>query len=123
MKEILTYKDEWGNTPVLEFLKNADFKVRNKLIYQLNVLKNNGQIMSEPHIKHFTIERYRMLYEFRIKVSGKMVRIIFCEWNGSIALLYAFYKHGKRDTENALEYTLQIFKKLDKNCLCGVNEL
>lgn len=123
MKEILTYKDEKGNMPVLEFLRKADSKIRAKLAYQIRILKSNGQMLCEPHVKHFTIERYKMLYEFRIKVSGKIVRIIFFELDGNIVLLHAFYKHGKRDTENALEYTLQLLRRLDASCLCEVRQL
>ena len=123
MKEILIYKDEKGNLPVRDFLQKADPKIRTKLAYQLRMLQSSSQMLGEPHVKHFTIERYRQLYEFRIKVSGKIVRIMFCEWGDHIALLHAFYKHGKRDTRNALEYTLQLLKRLDNDCLCEVSQL
>jgi phage-related protein len=117
LKQIYTYCDENGQSPVLDFLRNSDDKIRKKFKYQLNVLVMENRILCEPHVKHFSIERYRQFYEFRIKVSKKVVRIIFCEQGGNIVLLHAFYKHDKRDTENALEYTLKIYDKLEAESL------
>ena len=76
-----------------------------------------NKILREPHVKHFIIERYRMFYEFRIKVSKKIVRIIFCERDDNIVLLHAFYKHDKRDTEKALENALKVYESLESNSL------
>lgn len=117
MKQIYTYCDENGESPVLEFLKKSDSKIKDKFKYQLNLLASESQPLREPHVKHFIIERYRLFYEFRIKVSKKVVRIIFCERDDSIVLLHAFYKHDKRDTEHALEYALKIYAKLENDSL------
>ena len=75
------------------------------------------KILREPHVKHFIIERYRQFYEFRIKVSKKIVRIIFCERDDNIVLLHAFYKHDKRDTEKALENALKVYESLESDSL------
>lgn len=95
---------------MLEFLKHSDDKVKKKFKYQLSMLVMENKILREPHVKHFIIERYRMFYEFRIKVSKKIVRIIFCERDDNIVLLHAFYKHDKRDTEKALENARRYMK-------------
>ena len=76
-----------------------------------------NKILREPHVKHFIIERYRQFYEFRIKVSKKIVRIIFCERDDNIVLLHAFYKHDKRDTEKALENALKVYESLESDSL------
>lgn len=112
MKKIYTYTDENGVSQVLEFLEKADEKIKKKFKYQLYMLVTENKILREPHIKHFIIERYRLFYEFRIKVSKKVVRIIFCERDDNIVLLHAFYKHDKRDTEKALEYSMKLYDKL-----------
>lgn len=117
MKQIYTYCDENGVSPVLDFLRKSDSKIKNKLKYQLGILITENKILCEPHVKHFSIERYRQFYEFRIKVSKKVVRIIFCEQGGNIVLLHAFYKHDKRDTENALEAAMKIYNKLEDSSL------
>ena len=123
MKEIFTYCDETGIAPVIEFLKKADSKIRAKFRYQINVIKCAGQLACEPHIKHFSIERYKQFYEFRIKTSGKIVRIIFCEFGESIVLLHAFYKKDKRDTEHALDHTLKLVSNLDISSCIPFKEL
>ena len=51
------------------------------------------------------------------KVSKKVVRIIFCERDDNIVLLHAFYKHDKRDTEKALEYSIKLYEKLETDSL------
>ncbi len=117
MKQIYTYCDENGDSQVLEFLKRSDDKIKKKFKYQLNTLVLENKILCEPHVKHFIIERYRQFYEFRIKVSKKIVRIIFCERNNNIVLLHAFYKHDKRDTEKALESALKIYERLENDSL------
>lgn len=117
MKQIYTYCDEDRKAPVLDFLRNSDGKIKKKFMYQLNVLATENKILCEPHVKHFSLERYRQFYEFRIKVAKKVVRIIFCERDDNIVLLHAFYKHDKRDTENALEYALKIYNKLENDSL------
>ena len=63
-------------------------------------------------MKHFSIEKYRKLYELRIKATGIMVRVIFYEHNGEIILLHAFYKRDRKDTEKALETGLKILHSL-----------
>ena len=81
------------------------------------MLVSENKILFDPHVKHFIIERYRQFYEFRIKVSKKVVRIIFCERDDNIVLLHAFYKHDKRDTEKALEYSIKLYEKLETDSL------
>lgn len=123
MKQIFTYCDENGDSQVLEFLKHSDDKIKKKFKYQLNILVLENKIMCEPHVKHFIIERYRQFYEFCIKVSKKIVRIIFCERDDNIVLLHAFYKHDKRDTEKALESALKIYERLENDSLLAFQYL
>lgn len=117
MKQIYTYCDENRNAPVLDFMKSADNKIKKKFKYQLQMLLTEKQMLREPHIKHFGVERYKQFYEFRIKMAKNMVRIIFCERDENIILLHAFYKRGRRDTENALEYALKLYSKMEQDSL------
>ena len=93
---------------VEKFFSKADIKIQNKLRFQLEYIKDVRNSFTEPHIKHFTIDRYKELYELRIKAAGTMVRVIFYEDDGDILLLYAFYKHDKRDTQKALDTAIKI---------------
>ena len=93
---------------VEKFFSKADIKIQNKLRFQIEYIKDVRNSFTEPHIKHFTIDRYKELYELRIKAAGTMVRVIFYENDGDILLLYAFYKHDKRDTQRALDTAIRI---------------
>ena len=86
-----------------------DPRLRDKLIRQLIALPHTPRAaLKEPHFKHFSLERYRGLYELRER-GRVMVRIIFTLLpDGSALLLYAFVKRRGRDTMRALERALQV---------------
>ncbi len=114
MREIFVYEKD-GQCPVEMFLKSADKKIQDKFKYQMDYIKDEHNQLIEPHIKHFSLERYRQMYEMRIKAAGKMVRVMFYECAGKIVLLYAFHKRNYKDTEKALEAGLKILNSLLKN--------
>ena len=106
MRKVYIY--DAGESQVEKFFSKADIKIKNKLRFQIEYIKDVRNSFTEPHIKHFTIDRYKELYELRIKAAGTMVRVIFYENDGDILLLYAFYKHDKRDTQKALDTAIKI---------------
>ena len=109
MKNIRVYKPPERAAPVAQFIDGLDSKLRDKLIRQLIILpKTPRASLREPHYKHFSLERYRDLYELRER--GKvLVRDIFTiQPNGEILLLHAFIKRQSRDTMQALEQALGI---------------
>lgn len=65
----------------------------------MRLLADERTPFCEPHIKHLSIEKYKRLYEMRLRSAGMMVRVIFYEHAGEVVLLHAFYKRGKKDTE------------------------
>lgn len=72
--------------------------MQKKVDYGLKCMAMFSDFMTEPHVKHFSIERYNKLYEYRecIKI---MVRITFAfDKNGDIILLYPFIKKHDRNT-------------------------
>lgn len=107
MRKVFIYEYD-GYCPIEAFFQKADKKIQNKLKFQLEYIKDERNIFTEPYVKHFSIEKYRKLYELRIKAAGTMVRVIFYEHNGEIILLHAFYKKDRKDTEKALESALKI---------------
>ncbi len=113
MKGVFAYKPPGRDSPVAVFLEGLEPKFRDKLVLQIFQLSRTSRSgLKEPHYKHFSIERYRELYELREK--GKvMVRIIFalCP-GGGVVLLNAFAKRQKRDTMQALEQSLNILALL-----------
>ncbi len=107
MRNIYTYFDGTAS-PVEVFFRQAAPKIQSKLVFQMRLLADERTPFCEPHIKHFSIEKYKRLYEMRLRSAGTMVRVIFYEHAGEVVLLHAFYKRGKKDTERALEYALKV---------------
>ena len=120
MRRIFYSKE--GSRTIGAFRDNADSKVRKKFRFLLGLMRDDKMVLCEPYVKHFGIEKYKRLYELRMKAGGAMVRIIYCERdNGDIIFLYAFYKKDKRDTQKALDYALMLLDMVDENELSEVN--
>lgn len=111
MRRIYTYEKN-GVCPIDDFFRKANDKIRRKFLFQLEYIKDEHNVFAEPYVKHFSIEKYRQLYELRIKAAGTMVRVLFYEQHDEIILLYAFYKRDRKDTEKALETGLKILHSL-----------
>ena len=92
-----------------QFIEGLEPKLREKLLRQLIFLPRTPRAnLREPHFKHFSLERYRDLYELREK-SKIMVRVIFTVLpDGNILLLHAFVKQRRRDTMQALDQALRV---------------
>ena len=113
MKGIKVYTPPERAAPVARFIDSLEPRLREKLIRQLIELPRTPRsALREPHFKHFTLERYRELYELRER--GKvLVRVIFTiQADGGILLLHGFVKRQSRDTMQALEQSLNILARL-----------
>ena len=115
MRKIYIYEND-GKCQIEDFVLKTNQKIQKKLKFQLAYIMDKHNAFAEPHVKHFTIEKYRRLYELRVKAAGTMVRVIFYEKDGEVLLLYAFYKRDRKDTEKALEVSLKILNTItDEN--------
>ena len=109
MKGILIYQPTSKSAPLADFIDGLDPRLREKILLRLYFLTQlEKPEMKEPHFKRFSIERYRDLWELRVK-SKVLIRIIFCMLpNGDVLLLHGFVKRQKRDTMQALEQSIRI---------------
>lgn len=115
MRKLYAYKKE-NTCPVQKFIDNLNGKIKAKFMFQLSYIMDEINGFVEPYVKHFSMERYRQMYEIRVKAAERMMRIIFYEKNGEIIFLHAFYKHDRKDTEKALEMAHKILENItDKN--------
>lgn len=109
MTGVLICRSPNGTAQPAQFIEELEPKLREKLLRQLIFLPRTPRAsLREPHFKHFSLERYRDLYELREK-NKIMVRVIFTLLpNGDILLLHAFVKQRRRDTMQALEQALRV---------------
>ena len=108
------YKNEGAKGQVDTFIKTSNIKIRKKFDFILRCIADERNQFKEPYVKHFSIEKYKRLYELRLKAAGTMVRIIFYNIDENVILLNAFIKRDKRDTEQALEHALKLIEHLDR---------
>lgn len=109
MRKIYMYQN------VKHFLESSDAKLKNKFQKILDYISNEKNRFCEPYVRHISQNRFKDMYEMRIKVSGVMVRVVFFKQNENIILLYAFYKNDKKDTKRALEHSLMLLNDTRKN--------
>ncbi len=117
------YKNEGAKGQVDTFIKTSNIKIRKKFDFILRYIADERIQFKEPYVKHFSIEKYKRLYELRLKAAGTMVRIIFYNIDDNIILLNAFIKRDKRDTEQALEQALKLIEHLDRSAETPVDYL
>ena len=108
------YKNDGAKGQVDSFIKTSNIKIRKKFDFILRYIADERNQFKEPYVKHFSIEKYKRMYELRLKAAGTMVRIIFYNIDDNIILLNAFIKRDKRDTEQALEHALKLIEHLDR---------
>lgn len=110
-----------GNAaPLALFLPAVGDKLTVKLVRQIFLLADTPpQLWREPHVKHFSIEKYSPFYELREK-NKILVRVIFTICDGDILLLAPFVKRHKRDTMRALEQSIHMLAKIRANPECAV---
>lgn len=123
MRKIYVYRNDSGEVPVLRFIESTHKKIRSKFDFMLQFVKDERNMLCEPYVKHFSIDKYKMLYELRIRANGTMVRVIYYKAEENIILLHAFFKKSRRDTENALEYALKILNSFDDSALYPTEHL
>ena len=110
MKKVFLYVPENGESPFLRFLTVLEPKLRAKLVQGICSLPTTP--MTEPHVKHFSLERYASLYEYRARIRI-MVRVIFTlDGEGNIILLHPMVKKRDRNTMQALETSLRMLEEL-----------
>ena len=117
------YKNDGARGQVDAFIKTSNIKIKKKFDFILKYIADERNQFKEPYVKHFSIEKYKRLYELRLKASGTMIRIIFYNIDENIILLNAFIKWDRRDTEQALEYALKLIERLDRSAETPVDYL
>ena len=123
MRKIYIYNGIDGKNQIQNFLRHANPKIKKKFEFILRIIADENNLLKEPYVKHFSIEKYKRLYELRLKAAGTMVRIIFYNIEENIIFLHAFVKKDKRDTEQALEYALKLIEHLDRVAETPVDNL
>ena len=102
--EIRFYEKSDGEKPVLDFINNLPTKDKAKIIQELNLLEKYGIEIGFPRTTKIKGERYKKIWELRIKIGTNYYRIFYFLYSGRVfVLLHAVLKKRNKTDINDLE--------------------
>ena len=120
MRKLYAYKKE-NICPVQKFIDSLNGKIKAKFLFQLSYIMDEKNGFVEPYVKHFSMERYRQMYEIRVKAAERMMRIIFYESaytegelsiNGNSALYqYQWFEMDGTPEESGMQHSMTLQKQ------------
>ena len=111
------YKKENGKIPVLEYLLTLNPKIRAKAFSEIELLEKHGANLREPYTKSIKGEKYKELYELRVKFSSDISRIFYFTFrNNTFVLLHGFTKKTEKTPLNELERALRYKEDYERRC-------
>lgn len=103
MKGILIYQPTSKSAPLADFIDGLDPRLREKILLRLYFLTQlEKPEMKEPHFKRFSIERYRDLWELRVK-SKVLIGDLDPGVGGSVQSLFDRRIRGVIDHQGTLK--------------------
>ena len=111
------YKKENGDIPVLEFLLSLNPKMRAKAFSEIELLKEHGIYLKEPYAKPIKGEKYKGIFELRIRFSRDISRIFYFTFkDNTFILLNGFVKKSNKTPERGLERAKRYKTDFEKRC-------
>jgi phage-related protein len=115
--EIEFYQKENGEIPVEDFLLSLNPKLRAKAYSDILLLKKLGNNIREPFSAVIKGERYKGLFELRVKFSTDITRIFYFLYeNNTFILLHGFVKKTNKTPERELEKALKYKLDYERRC-------
>ena len=91
--EIIFYEKENGDSPVEDFIRSLDVKMRAKMVGLLELLGEKGNSVREPYSKAIDDG----IFEIRCKVGTNITRVLyFFYFEGKIVLTNGFVKKTQK---------------------------
>ena len=98
------YQKENGGIPVLEFLLSLDPKLRAKTQSTIDLLEACGTNLKEPYVSPVKGEKYKGLWELRVKFASDITRVFyFMLRGGTFILLHGFRKKTGKTPSGELD--------------------
>lgn len=115
--EIEFYQKENGEIPVEMFLLSLNSKLRAKAYSDILLLKNLGINIREPFSTAIKGERYKGLFELRVKFSSDITRIFYFIYEkNTFVLLHGFVKKNNKTSVKELEKALSYKIDYERRC-------
>ncbi len=115
--EIEFYQKENGEVPVEDFLLSLNPKLRAKAYSDILLLKKLGINIREPFSNAIKGERYKGLFELRVKFSSDITRIFYFLYEkNTFVLLHGFVKKTNKTPERELQKALSYKLDYERRC-------
>lgn len=105
--KIITYETSGGEKLVDLFIKKQQPQARSKIIHNIRLLQQYGNMLGMPHAKMLG----KGLYELRIRGKEEL-RVFYCFKQKTVYLLHAFKKQKQQTPQKELELALLRMKEL-----------
>ena len=111
------YKKENGDIPVMDFLLSLEPKMRAKAFSEIELLEKHGTNLREPYTKPLKGDKYKNLFELRVKFSSDISRIFcFTFKNNTFVLLNGFLKKTEKTPKRELEKAIKYKEDYERRC-------
>ena len=102
--QIIFYESPNDECPVESFLDGLPVKHRAKAIRSIELLETFGTALTEPHVKRIQGQRYKGLFELRVKFASDISRIFYFLYDGEkFILVHGFVKKTQKTPTKELE--------------------
>lgn len=111
------YKKENGTIPVLEYLLSLNPKMRAKAFSEIELLEKHGINLKEPYAKPIKGEKYKDIFELRIKFSSDISRIFYFTFkHNTFVLLHGFTKKADKTPKAELDRAVKYKNDYERRC-------
>lgn len=98
--DIVFYKLEDGTSPVKDYIRSLDEKMRAKTVRTIEMLEKNGTALREPYSKSIG----NGIFELRIKQGSDITRVLYFFYVGNKAVLTnGFAKKSNKTLKGQIE--------------------
>ena len=111
------YKKENGDIPVLEYLLTLEPKMRAKAFSEIELLQKHGVKLREPYAKAIKGEKYKNIFELRVKFSSNISRIFYFTFkDNTFVLLNGFTKKSEQTPKKELDRAVKYKEDYERRC-------
>lgn len=91
--------------------------MRAKVFSEIELLEKHGTALREPYAKAIKGEKYKDLFELRIKLSSDISRIFYFTFKrNTFVLLHGFTKKSAKTPQNELNKAVRYKEDYERRC-------
>jgi len=95
----------------VEFIISLPVKMQAKIQRSIELLKEFGYLLPEPHSKKIT--GYEDLYELRVKLGSDICRLFYFYWKDKIYIITSGYvKKSRKTDKNQIKKAVRLMKEI-----------